>query len=116
MRTLGLQQNIKLVVLERKFSEDEKYRDLLKQRLERALPKLSFADVGAYADLLYPDLLHPLWHSGHKFERPAASLSEYEQAGMAACSKFAKKWILEKLPKDVKELRAFVEMMEGDAK
>ena len=118
MRTLGLQQNIKLVVLEKETSEDEEYRNLLIRRVEGALPELSFADVGAYADLLCPHLLYPLWRYGvtDKFDRPAASLSEYEQSGMAACSKLAKRWILAKLPKDTKELRAFVEMMEGDAK
>jgi len=114
MRTSGFQQNIKLVIIERKFSEDEKYRDLLKQRVERALPNLRFADVRAYADVL-----RPIWHCGvftDTFERPAASLSEYKQAGMAACRKFAKSAILGHLPKDTKELRAFVEMMEGDVK
>jgi hypothetical protein len=114
MRTLGFQQSIKLVVLERRFSEDEKYRDLLKQRVECALRKLCFADVRAYADFL-----RPIWHCGvftDKFERPAASLSEYKQAGMAACRKFAQSAILDHLPKDTTELRAFVEMMEGDAK
>jgi hypothetical protein len=114
MRTLGFQQKVKLVVLEKRFSEDERYRNLLKQRIERALPKLCFADVRAYADFL-----RPIWHCGvftDTFERPASSLSEYKQAGMAACWKFAKSAILDHLPKDTKELRAFVEMMEGDAK
>jgi hypothetical protein len=94
----------------------------LRQRVERALPALPFKAARAYADLL-----HPNWHLGiftekldrvlgRNFDRPAASLSEREEASMASCRKFAKETVLDHLPGAIQEFRALVEMMEGDAK
>jgi hypothetical protein len=94
----------------------------LRQRVERVLSALRFADVRNHADLLCPG-----WHFGlfadrldgvlgRNFDRPAASLSEREEASMVSCRRFAKEAVLSHLPRGVQELRALVEMMEGDAK
>jgi len=94
----------------------------LRQRVERVLPALPFKAVRAYADLL-----HPNWHFGiftekldrmfgRNFDRPAASLSEREEARMASCRKLAKETVMDHLPGAIQEFRALVEMMEGDAR
>jgi hypothetical protein len=75
----------------------------------------------------YADLLHPKWQYGmfaegldrfvgRDFDRPAASLSEMDEASMASCRKFSKEAILGHLPGTIQEFRALVDMMERDAK
>jgi hypothetical protein len=86
----------------------------LRERVESALSALTFKAVVAYSDLL-----HPNWHLGvfnRNFTGAADSLSEREAASMSTCREFAKKAILCHLPGAIRELRALVEMMEGDAR
>jgi hypothetical protein len=86
----------------------------LRQRVERAFPKLGLDDVRTYADELLPN-----WHLGlfdHAFTGAADSLSEREAASMASSREFAKKAIFGHLPGNTQEFRALVEMMEHDAK
>jgi len=94
----------------------------LRRRVERVLPALSLADVRSYADTLSPGWMLGIYSEkldafcGRNFARPAAMLSEREEAGMASCRNFAKKTILENLPGAIHELKALVDMMEEDAK
>lgn len=94
----------------------------LRQRIERALPALRFADVRACADLLAPGWGFGIFTEKYDrlfsrdFNRAAASMTERQTAAMAACSKFAKEAILCHLPEAAEELRALVAMVEGDAR
>jgi len=94
----------------------------LRHRVECAMLRLPFALVQEYADMLNPEWrrmfewlgLHSVF--GRFTHRSALSLSESEQGSMAEDRKSAKRRILDHLPTVIVELRAFVEMMEGDAK
>jgi len=90
----------------------------LRRRIGEALPKLPFKAVRDYADLLHPNWNHGIFTKkldrtfGRKFNRPAESLSEQDEACMAWCRQFAKEAILSRLPSAIRELRALVETME----
>jgi hypothetical protein len=94
----------------------------LRQRIERALPVLRFADVRTYADLLEPGWSSGVYTEnsdglfGRDFSRAAALLTERQASGMAAGWKYAKEAILGHLPGAIEELQALVVMMERDAK
>ena len=96
--------------------------EFLRQRIERVLPGLRFADLRNYADLLSPGWKFGIYSERfdrvfrRNFNRPAASLSEHEEATMTSCRRFAKEAILGHLPLSIQEFRALVEMMERDAK